>query len=62
MHIKDYVALRIAQLTYMQKQFESYNEVDPDGWPLDMSEEDWVEQDLAWHSTADSCDVHPIER
>ena len=62
MHIKEYVALRIARLTYMRLQFEGYNKSDPDGWPLDMSEEEWVEQDLVWESTAESPDVHPDRR
>ena len=58
MHIKDYVALRIAALKHMQSQFEQYNGADPEGWPFDMSKEDWVEQDIVWFSTA-KYDVHP---
>lgn len=62
MHIKEYVALRIARLTYMQSQFESNHDFDPEGWPLDMSEEEWAEQDLVWESTAEIPDVHPKQR
>ena len=54
MDIKDYVALRIAQLKHMQAQFEGYNKEDPEGWPLEMSAEDWAEQAAEWHSTADT--------
>ena len=50
MHISEYVALRIAELQEMQRLYESNNEFDPDNWPVDMGEEDWFDQELAYIS------------
>ena len=61
MHIREYVALRMAELQYMQAQFEGYNQEDPVSWPLAQPEGDWREQDAAWNNPGPDY-VHPNQQ
>lgn len=47
MNIKEYIDLRISELRAMQDNYESNHEFDPSSWPVDMTEEEWFEQELA---------------
>ena len=47
MNIKEYIDLRISELRAMQANYESNHEFDPSRWPVDMTEEEWFEQEVA---------------
>lgn len=47
MELKEYIAQAKKELDEMESKWKAENEKDPANWPLDMSEEDWGDQELA---------------
>ena len=47
MTIDEYFLIAKSELDKMYKLFISENKKDPEGWPLTMTKEEWMEQELA---------------
>jgi hypothetical protein len=47
MTVDEYVEKSKIELDNMAKMFKDNHEKDPNGWPVEMEEDDWTEQELA---------------
>jgi len=47
MKLHEYIEKAKEELDTMLDKFVEENKLDPDSWPLEMTEEEWVEQELA---------------
>lgn len=47
MTINEYIEKAKNELDSMNATFKENNQKDPDHWPLEMTEEEWVEQEIA---------------
>lgn len=49
MTLEEYIILRKKELDDMFTYYKQEHKKDPKNWPLDMREEEWLEQELAYN-------------